>query len=80
MGAIYGQLAGAYYGASGIPAEWKEKCFFTPLIEVIASELLELSKSVAVSPLLLDDGTDLRSVDWNANASPVPHDQCMLVL
>jgi ADP-ribosyl-[dinitrogen reductase] hydrolase len=24
-GAIYGQLAGAYYGESGIPPEWRER-------------------------------------------------------
>jgi len=31
-GAIYGQLAGAYYGEEGIPAEWREKL---ALVEVI---------------------------------------------
>ena len=75
-GAIYGQLAGAYYGADGIPDEWKEKCFFTPLIEVFASELLELSKKIVVSSELMDDSTDLNTIDWNANASPVSHDNC----
>jgi ADP-ribosylglycohydrolase len=24
IGAVYGQIAGAYYGLSAIPAEWKE--------------------------------------------------------
>lgn len=76
MGAIYGQLAGVYYGADGIPDEWKQKCFFTPLIEVFASELFELSKKITVSPEVMDDSTDLNSFDWNANASPVTHDNC----
>ena len=38
--AIYGQLAGAYYGAEGIPVEWREK--LTMLVEItsLADQLL----------------------------------------
>jgi len=43
VGAIYGMLAGAYYGLNGIPSEWTELCFFRPLILGFADELLKLS-------------------------------------
>lgn len=42
-GAVYGQIAGAYYGAEGIPAEWREKLAMRELIERRAEELLEMS-------------------------------------
>lgn len=38
-GAVYGQIAGAYYGAEGIPAEWREKLAMRELIEQRAAEL-----------------------------------------
>jgi len=38
-GAVYGQIAGAYYGADGIPAEWREKLAMRELIEQRAAEL-----------------------------------------
>jgi ADP-ribosylglycohydrolase len=38
-GAVYGQIAGAYYGADGIPAEWREKLAMRDLIERRAAEL-----------------------------------------
>lgn len=43
VGAIYGQLAGAYYGAHSIPEEWKADCSFWSLIELFAEELFHLS-------------------------------------
>lgn len=39
-GAVYGQLAGAYYGESGIPRRWREKLTFRETIEGYAGELL----------------------------------------
>jgi ADP-ribosyl-[dinitrogen reductase] hydrolase len=39
-GAIYGQLAGAYYGASGIPEHWRARLALCPLIESLADHLL----------------------------------------
>ena len=39
--AIAGQLAGALYGASGIPPEWREKLAWKPRIEGMAEALLE---------------------------------------
>src|SRR5262249_31123139 len=38
-GAVYGQIAGAYYGADGIPAEWRAKLAMRELIEQRAAEL-----------------------------------------
>lgn len=38
-GAVYGQIAGAYYGADGIPAAWREKLAMRELIEQRAAEL-----------------------------------------
>ena len=32
-GAVYGQIAGAYYGVDGIPAEWREKLAMRELID-----------------------------------------------
>lgn len=42
-GAVYGQIAGAYYGESGIPAEWREKLAMRELIEQRAGELHALA-------------------------------------
>ena len=38
-GAVYGQIAGAYYGASGIPASWLEKLAMREEIEELAAQL-----------------------------------------
>lgn len=38
-GAVYGQIAGAYYGAAGIPADWVAKLAMRELIEQRAAEL-----------------------------------------
>ncbi len=42
-GAVYGQIAGAYYGAEGIPAEWRDKLAMRELIEQRAAELHAMS-------------------------------------
>jgi ADP-ribosylglycohydrolase len=41
-GAVYGQIAGAYYGESGIPAEWRAKIAMAELIRSFADELYQL--------------------------------------
>ena len=38
-GAVYGQIAGAYYGADDIPSEWRDKLAMRDLIEQRAAEL-----------------------------------------
>jgi ADP-ribosyl-[dinitrogen reductase] hydrolase len=45
-GAIYGQLAGAFYGEEGIPAGWREKLAHREWLESFAERLLELSGRV----------------------------------
>ena len=40
-GAVYGQLAGAYYGASSIPKPWIEKLSKKELIAEITTQLYE---------------------------------------
>ena len=39
VGAIYGMLAGAYYGIHAIPTEWRKKCSFQSLVQTIADEI-----------------------------------------
>jgi ADP-ribosylglycohydrolase len=40
-GAIYGQLAGAFHGRSGIPSEWIKRLARLPLIEELTDYLTE---------------------------------------
>jgi ADP-ribosylglycohydrolase len=42
-GAVYGQIAGAYYGETSIPDEWRDKLAMRDLIERRAEELLDLA-------------------------------------
>ena len=39
--AIYGALAGAYYGEGGLPTQWIERLFFAPLLRAAAEALCE---------------------------------------
>ena len=43
-GAIYGQLAGAYYGLDGIPSSWRSRIALADLIAEFADGLLTLSE------------------------------------
>ncbi len=38
-GAVYGQIAGAYYGVDEIPAKWRDKLAMRTLIESFAEKL-----------------------------------------
>ena len=49
-GAIYGQIAGAYYGADGIPREWRERLTMSVEIMTLADWLRE--RAGTVSPAL----------------------------
>ena len=40
-GAIYGQIAGAYYGAEAVPAEWRERLTMTAEIASMADRLYD---------------------------------------
>jgi ADP-ribosyl-[dinitrogen reductase] hydrolase len=44
--AVYGQLAGAYYGESGIPANWLEKLALRETITQFANKLYALSQEI----------------------------------
>jgi len=44
-GAVYGQLAGAYYGQQGTPEEWRRCLASRHTIESLAEALLSLSES-----------------------------------
>ena len=46
-GAVYGQLAGAFYGAQGIPQEWRTRLAQRELIEGLADRLFDLSRTAA---------------------------------
>lgn len=46
VGAVYGQLAGAYYGQDGIPADWVEKLVMSQQIKKFAEKLFALSITV----------------------------------
>ena len=43
-GAIYGQLAGAFYGETGIPTRWLSKLAHREKIIEIADEIYRLSR------------------------------------
>ncbi len=43
--AVYGQLAGAYYGIESIPAEWRRKLAKSSVIEGLAQSLYEIACS-----------------------------------
>ena len=45
-GAVYGQLAGAFYGVNGIPKPWLEKITHRKLIERLAGKLFDLSDRI----------------------------------
>jgi ADP-ribosyl-[dinitrogen reductase] hydrolase len=42
-GAVYGQLAGAFYGEDGIPAKWRSQLVMREMIEAAADTLFEMS-------------------------------------
>lgn len=44
--AIYGQLAGAYYGLSGIPEIWRIKLYMRKEIQDLATKIWQLSKNI----------------------------------
>lgn len=45
-GAVYGQLAGAFYGEEGIPEKWRNCLTKRELIESLADQLYEFGKSL----------------------------------
>lgn len=47
-GAVYGQLAGAFYGESSIPLQWRTRLAHSSLIESLADQLFVLSRMADV--------------------------------
>ena len=45
-GAVYGQLAGAYYGTGGIPEDWLTEIYWKDAIERLADSLLDAGGSL----------------------------------
>jgi ADP-ribosylglycohydrolase len=56
--AVYGQLAGAYYGEPGIPRQWIEKLAMRDTIAGIADRLRVESPQMAIDPDLAANGPD----------------------
>ena len=52
LGAVYGQLAGVFYGVDGIPREWRDKIAMRSLIEEYAGKLLLMLKKFAFKPMM----------------------------
>ena len=48
--AVYGQIAGAFYGESGIPEDWKKKIAWYPYIYAAATELARLGAMHEIIP------------------------------
>ena len=71
VGAIYGQLAGAFYGADAIPADWRQKCSLHSLLEIFADELMHLSSSISNPGVPIPE-----TVDWSILNTPVAQDRC----
>jgi ADP-ribosyl-[dinitrogen reductase] hydrolase len=49
IGAVYGQLAGAFYGETGIPTRWLSKLAHNEKIIEMADDIYRLSRTVAKS-------------------------------
>lgn len=73
VGAIYGQIAGAYYGLRAIPEEWRKQCSLSGLIELFAREIHIISQSLTAPAIPVPESTD-----WASVSVPVPHDNCKL--
>ena len=47
-GAVYGQIAGVYYGVEGIPASWREEVAMSEKILGFSKELLRLAQAISI--------------------------------
>ena len=48
-GAVYGQIAGAFYGVQAIPLEWQTRLAMSALVEQFAQDLFEAAVAVTVA-------------------------------
>ena len=51
VGAIYGQLAGAFHGRQGIPESWRDKLHAAGLIEDLAAGIADRVGSFTIAPV-----------------------------
>jgi len=67
--AVFGQIAGAFYGESGIPVEWRERLTQKPLIDRFAEQLFQISfdGSSALGPRAITAQTDAAMMLADAN-------------
>jgi ADP-ribosylglycohydrolase len=47
-GAVYGQIAGAYYGETGIPTKWIKKLVKYDLITDLTNKLIDASNQQSI--------------------------------
>jgi ADP-ribosyl-[dinitrogen reductase] hydrolase len=55
IGAVYGQLAGAYYGLSAIPSEWRGQLYEFEEIKQLADQLSHISKFQIIDTRFRED-------------------------
>ncbi len=75
VGAIYGQLAGAYYGVGAVPEDWKQHCSLSVLIDLFAEEIFQFSLRVEPPGQLPYPA----STDWSKVNTPVPVENCRCI-
>jgi len=56
IGAIYGQLAGAYYGYSAIPDSWKDILYQKTIMVTLSDELAQMKSCEAIITRFEEDG------------------------
>ena len=61
-GAVYGQLAGAFYGELGIPQQWRTRLAHSALIESLADQLFTLSQRISVDGNVLPNDENEHTV------------------
>ena len=72
VGAIYGQIAGCYYGYESIPLDWREKCFLSSLIGWMSEEIHDLASTISTPSL-----HDMDNTNWDQQSPPLSKDKCM---
>lgn len=80
--AVYGQLAGAYYGEEGIPPDWLDRLAMREMIAMFADQLLAVSRGEEVQPGSIEDH-DLTAEVYKAaekNVDSVPFERSYWVI
>ena len=80
--AVYGQLAGAFYGEEGIPQSWLDRLAMREMIAVFADQILALSLKEEIHPISAP-GPDLAAEVFRAagqDVDPVPFNRSYWVV